>query len=47
MTTPPKYKMASFHVVSLFTQVPLRETTAIIIKRIYNKKKINTDIPKK
>ena len=44
---PRKYKMVSFDVVSLFTKVPLDETIDIIIKRIYDKKEINTDIPKK
>ena len=39
--------MVSFDVVSLFTNVPLDETIDIIIKCIYDKKEINTDIPKK
>ena len=39
--------MVQFDVVSLFTNVPLDETIDIIIKRIYDKKEINTDIPKK
>ena len=39
--------MVSFDVVSLFTNVPLDETIDIIIKSIYDKKEINTDIPKK
>ena len=47
MRIPPGYKMVSFDVVSLFTNVPLDETIDIIIKRIYDKKEINTDIPKK
>ena len=47
MRIPPGYKMVSFNVVSLFTNVPLDETIDIIIKRIYDKKEINTDIPKK
>ena len=47
MRIPPGYKMASFDVVSLLTNVPLDETIDIIIKRIYDKKEINTDIPKK
>ena len=47
MTIPPEYKMVSFNVVSLFINVPLDETIDIIIKRIYDKKEINTDIPKK
>ena len=47
MRIPPDYKMISFDVVSLFTNVPLDETIDIIIKSIYDKKEINTDIPKK
>ena len=39
--------MVSFDVVSFFTYVSLDETIDIIIKRIYDKKEINTDIPKK
>ena len=40
--------MVSFYVVlSLFTNIPLDETIDMIIKRIYNKKKRNTDVPKK
>ena len=47
MMIPPEYKMVSFDVVPLFTKVPLDETIDIIIKSIYDKKEINTDIPKK
>ena len=47
MTISPEFKMVSLDVVSLFTNVPLDETIDIIIKRIYDKKEINTDIPKK
>ena len=36
--------MVSFDVVSLFTNIPLDEIIEIMIKRIYNKKEINTDI---
>ena len=46
MRIPPEYKMVSFDVVWLFTNVSLDETIDIIIKRIYDKE-INTDIPKK
>ena len=46
MIIPPEYKMVSFDVISLFTNVPLDETIDIIIKCIYGKKEINTDIPK-
>ena len=38
--------MVSFDVVSLFTNVPLEETTNIIIKRMYDRNEINTNIAK-
>ena len=41
-----RYKMVSFEVASLFTNVPLEETIEIIFKRIYVNKDITTDIPK-
>ena len=47
MTIPPEHKMVSFDVVSLFTNIPLDETIDVIIRHIYDKKEINTDIPKK
>ena len=43
---PPTFQMVSFDVVSLFTNVPLDETIEIILKRIYEKKEIVTDISK-
>ena len=43
---PPGYQMVSFDVVSLFTNIPLEQITNIIIKRIYDKNEINTNIPK-
>ena len=43
---PDEYKMVSFNVTSLFTNVPLEETIEIILKGIYDNKKITTDIPK-
>ena len=43
---PPGYQTVSFDIVSLFTNVPLEETINIIIKRIYDKNKINTNIQK-
>ena len=43
---PLEYQMVSSDVVSLFTSVPLEETTNIIIKRIYDKNEINTNIRK-
>ena len=38
--------MLAFDVVSLFTNVPLEETINIIIKRIYDKNEIKTNIQK-
>ena len=38
--------MLSFDVVSLLTNVPLEETINILIKIIYDKNEINTNIPK-
>ena len=46
MTIPPEYKVASHDVVPLFTNFLLDETTDIIIKHIYDKKEINTGLPK-
>ena len=43
---PPGYQIVSFDIVSLFTNVPLEETINIIIIRIYDKNKINTNIQK-
>ena len=43
---PYGYKMFSFDVASLFTNVPLEETIEIILKRICINKEIITDIPK-
>ena len=36
----------SFDVKSLFTSIPLNETIEITLERIYDRKEINTDIPK-
>ena len=47
MTVPPEYKMVSFNVVSHFTKVFLDQTIDKKIKRFYDQKDINTDIPKK
>ena len=44
---PDGYKMVSFDVKSLFTYVPLEKTVDIILKRIYERKEINTSISKK
>ena len=38
--------MASFDVISLFTNVPLEQKIEIILKRIYINKEITTNIPK-
>ena len=47
MKIPHEYKMVSFNVLSLFTNVPLDETINITTKNIYDKKEIHTDILKK
>ena len=41
------YVLASFDVVSLFTNVPLKRTISIIIKRIYTDKLIETNLSKR
>ena len=41
------YKLVSLDVVSLFTNVPLKRTVNIILKRIYKDKLINTTISKR
>ena len=43
---PDEYKMVSFDVASLFTNVSLEETIEIVLKRIYVNKEITTDISK-
>ena len=40
MMIPPEYKIVSFDVVSLFTNVASDEAIDIIIKHIYDKKQI-------
>ena len=47
MKIPPEHKMVSFDIVSLLINVPLEETIEVIIKHIYDKSGINTDIPNK
>ena len=44
---PGGHKMVSFHVVSLFTNVPLDTNIDIILKGIYDNNEINTSITKK
>ena len=41
---PSNYKIVSFDVKSLFSNVPLDQTISIILNRIYNNREINTDI---
>ena len=43
---PDEYKMVSFDVASLFTNVSLEETIEIVLKRVYVNKEITTDISK-
>ena len=44
MKIPEGYKMISFDVVSLFTNVPLKHTIDIILRKIYKEKVITTKI---
>ena len=43
---PRRYKMISFEVKSLFTNVPLDEIISIILRKIYDEGKIETNIPR-
>ena len=43
---PDRYEMVSLDATSLVTNVPLEETSAIILKRIYDNKEIITDTSK-
>ena len=43
---PNNFKLMSFDVTSLFTNVPLDFTIDVIIKRIYDENEVNTNIPK-
>ena len=43
---PRKYKMISFDVKTLFTKVPLDETISIVLRKIYDEGKIETNIPR-
>ena len=40
------FKMMPFEVKSLFTSIPLNKTTKITLEWIYDRKELNTDIPK-
>ena len=42
---PKRLKMISFDVKSLLTNVPLEETIDIVLNKIYDEKKIETNIP--
>lgn len=44
---PKHYTVVPCDVASLFTNVPLENTINIILRRIYKKKEIVTDIPKR
>ena len=44
MKVPRGYKMISFDVVSLFTNVPLERTIEIILRKVYDEKRIKTKI---
>ena len=44
---PEDYVMVSFDVVSLFTNVPLKQTIEIILKKVYDERLIKTKIPRK
>ena len=43
---PSNFKLISFDVTSLFTNVPLDFTIDVILKRIYDENEVNTNIPK-
>ena len=43
---PEGYKITTFYLKNLFTNVPLNETTDIILTKVYDKNKTDTKIPK-
>ena len=43
---PNGYQIVSFDVKSLFTNVPLDQTIQLVLKRIYKKHKVSTNITK-
>ena len=43
---PRKYKMISFDVNGLLTNIPLDETISIILRKIYDEGKIETNVPR-
>ena len=46
-TVPHDYDFVSFDVTSLFTNVPLEFTMDLILRKVYEEKLVETDIPKK
>ena len=44
---PKDCRLVSFDVTGLLTNVPLQYTIDVILRKIYNEKLVNTDIPKK
>ena len=44
---PDGYKMVSFEVKLLFTNIPIEKAIEITLKRIYERKELNTSIKKK
>ena len=46
-TIPAEYKINSFGVKNLFTNVPLDNSIDFILKKVYDEKKIQTIIPKR
>ena len=47
MLPPDDYKLISFDVTSLFTNVPLDHTISIILKPIYDQRELQTKISRK
>ena len=43
---PNNYKLISFDVTSLFTNVPLDFSIDVMLKQIYDENEVNTNIPK-
>ena len=44
---PDGYQMIPFDVKSLFTNVPLERTIQVVLKRIYEKHEVSTNVTKK
>ena len=47
MLSPDDYKLISFYVTSLFTNVPLDYTISMILKRIYDQRELETKMSRK